>query len=111
MNTWVAVNVCAQDVSTGYGMPQLSRWNWFTHGQHLDRISPQLKTRCMIARFVDKITRTLYTMQRDLITSTDETHRAMTIDMFSHEYEELETTIKQGSPLRKDAQHDMYYLY
>ncbi|GAM85186.1 hypothetical protein ANO11243_031900 [Dothideomycetidae sp. 11243] len=105
MNTWVAVNVCAQNVSTGYGMPQLSRWNWFTHGQHMDRISDALRARCMIERFVDKITRTLYTMQRDLIIPTDETARAMTIEMFSREYEELESSLKQCNPLPID------YLY
>ncbi|KAF2151762.1 hypothetical protein K461DRAFT_257205 [Myriangium duriaei CBS 260.36] len=105
MNTWVAVNICAQNVSTGYGMPQISRWNWFTHGQHLDRISPLLKTRCLIERFVDKVTRTLYTMQRDLNLAADETARALTIDMFSREYEELESSIKQSNPLPID------YLY
>lgn len=100
MNTWVAVNICAQNVSTGYGMPQISRWNWFTHGLHLERINRTLKNRCMIERFVDKITRTLYTMQRDLIAQTDETHRALTIDMFSREYDELSSALKQSNPLR-----------
>lgn len=101
MNTWVAVNICAQNVSTGYGMPQISRWNWFTHGQHTERISSALKTRCMIERFVDKITRTLYTMQRDLIVQTEETHRSLTVEMFSSEYEGLEGLIKQNNPLRE----------
>lgn len=59
----------------------------------------------MIERFVDKITRTLYTMQRDLIIPTDETARAMTIEMFSREYEELESSLKQCNPLPID------YLY
>ncbi|KAF4552760.1 Fungal Zn(2)-Cys(6) binuclear cluster domain-containing protein 7 [Elsinoe fawcettii] len=102
MNTWTAVNVCAQNVSTGYGMPQISRWNWFTHGLHLERISPALKNRCLIERFIDKITRTMYTMQRDLIVQNDETQRALTIDMFAREYDELEGTIKQSNPLPVD---------
>ncbi|PSK60353.1 fungal Zn(2)-Cys(6) binuclear cluster domain-containing protein 12 [Elsinoe australis] len=105
MNTWTAVNVCAQNVSTGYGMPQISRWNWFTHGIHLERISPALKNRCLIERFIDKITRTMYTMQRDLIVQNDETQRALTIDMFAREYDELAATIKQQNPLPIDFLH------
>ncbi|KAG8627663.1 hypothetical protein KVT40_005146 [Elsinoe batatas] len=105
MNTWTGVNICAQNVSTGYGMPQISRWNWFTHGLHLERISPALKNRCLIERFIDKITRTMYTMQRDLIVQNDETQRALTIDMFAREYEELAATIKQQSPLPIDFLH------
>jgi len=101
MDTWVAVNIIAQNVSTGYGMPQLSRWNWYTHGIHLDRISPVFRNRCIIERFNDKITRTLYTMQRDLIVQTDEAHRSLTIDMFSRELEEIEAVVKASNPSRE----------
>ncbi|KAK8198635.1 hypothetical protein M8818_006502 [Zalaria obscura] len=85
MNTWVAVNLMAQNISTGYGMPQISRWNWYTHGLHLDRISATFHNRCLIERFNDKITRTLYTMQRDEVIKVDEAQRALTIDMFARE--------------------------
>ena len=98
MNTWVVVNIIAQNVSTGYGMPQLARWNWYTHGLHLDRISPVFRNKCIIERFNDKVTRTLYTMQRDLIVQTDEAHRALTIDMFARELEEIEGMVKAQEP-------------
>lgn len=88
-------------ISTGYGMPQLSRWNWYTHGIHLDRISPTFNNRCLIERFNDKTTRTLYTMQRDLVVQVDEAHRALTIEMFGRELEELEYTIRKTNPSRK----------
>lgn len=90
-------------ISTGYGMPQISRWNWYTHGLHLDRISATFHNRCLIERFNDKITRTLYTMQRDEVIKVDEAQRALTIDMFAREYEELEIIIRSKNATRKSA--------
>jgi hypothetical protein len=75
MHTWVAVNLIAQNTSTGYGMPQISRWNWYTHGLHLDRISGAFRNRIQIERFVDKVTRTCYIMQRDEFVAGDEAQR------------------------------------
>jgi len=105
MNTWVVVNIVAQTISTGYGMPQLARWNWYTHGLHTERISTALRTQCAIQRFIDKVTRTLYTMQRDLVIKSDEATRAFTIDTFQREYDELETTTRAQNPTSQ------YYQY
>ncbi|KAJ9621914.1 hypothetical protein H2203_006795 [Taxawa tesnikishii (nom. ined.)] len=109
MNTWVAVNLMAQNVSTGYGMPQISRWNWYTHGLHLDRISTAFRNRCLIERFNDNITRTLYTMQRDDIVKVDEAQRALTIDMFTRQYEELEIVVRDSKP--PPSPMDILYLH
>lgn len=79
-------------------MPQISRWNWYTHGLHLDRISTAFRNRCLIERFNDNITRTLYTMQRDDIVKVDEAQRALTIDMFTRQYEELEIVVRDSKP-------------
>lgn len=92
-------------ISTGYGMPQVSRWNWFTHGLHLDRISQALVNRCMIERFIEKVTRALYTMQRDEVGPSDEVQRALTIDTFGREYEEIKTSIQANNPTPIDTLH------
>ncbi|KAK6003605.1 hypothetical protein QM012_009376 [Aureobasidium pullulans] len=94
MHTWVAVNLIAQNTSTGYGMPQISRWNWYTHGLHLDRISGAFRNRIQIERFVDKVTRTCYIMQRDEFVAGDEAQRFLLIDTLGREYEELETSLR-----------------
>lgn len=75
-------------------MPQISRWNWFTHGLHLDRISPALVNRCNVERFIEKITRALYTMQRDEAGPVDEPSRPLTVDTYGREYDELVSTIQ-----------------
>lgn len=92
-------------ISTGYGMPQISRWNWFTHGLHLDRISPALVNRCNVERFIEKTTRALYTMQRDEVGPIDEAQRALTIDTFGREYDELSTTTQAANPTQIDMLH------
>ncbi|GAB7344581.1 hypothetical protein MBLNU457_3077t1 [Dothideomycetes sp. NU457] len=105
MNVWVVANLMAQNISTGYGMPQMARWNWYTHGIHLDRIASAFRNRCLIERFNDKVTRTLYTMQRDLIVQTDEAHRSLTIDMFARELEEVEALVRAANPSPVDNLH------
>ena len=105
MNTWVACNLIAQNISTGYGMPQISRWNWFTHGLHLDHISPALVNRCKVERFIEKTTRALYTMQRDEVGPSDEAQRALTIDTFGREYDELQTSIQASDATHIDMLH------
>lgn len=105
MNTWVMCNLVAQNISTGYGMPQISRWNWFTHGLHLDRISPALVNRCRVERFIEKVTRALYTMQRDEVGPSDEAQRALTVDTFGREYDELSTSIQATDASQIDMLH------
>ena len=93
LNTWAAVNIVAQMVSTGQGQPPLSRWAWYTYGLHLDRMKSELHTRCQIEKFVDTVTRTLFTMQRDHIVEVDQAQRGLQIDMYARELNEMELTI------------------
>lgn len=97
LNTWATVNVVAQYVSTGMGQPPLSRWAWFTYGLHLDRMKPELQTRCQIEKFNDTVTRTLFTMQRDHIVEVDQAQRGLQIDMYARELGELEVTVLSTS--------------
>lgn len=101
MNTWVAVNIVAQNVSTGYGMPQLSQWNWYTHGLHLATISPLFRNRCIIERFVDKVTKTLYSVQRDTAGQPDERSRAVQIEVLQSEFNEVEAEVNSQDPTSK----------
>lgn len=93
LDTWAAVNVVAQNVSTGNGQPPLARWAWFTYGLHLGRMKPELHTRCQIEKFNDTVTRTLYTMQRDHIVEVDQAQRGLQVDMYARELGELEVTV------------------
>nr|POE62812.1 transcriptional regulatory protein sef1 [Quercus suber] len=93
LNTWAAVNIVAQSVATGQGQPPLSRWAWYTYGLHLDRMKPELHTRCQIEKFCDTVTRTLFTMQRDHVVEVDQAQRGLQIEMYARELNEMETTI------------------
>ncbi|TKA58998.1 hypothetical protein B0A55_11239 [Friedmanniomyces simplex] len=93
LNTWAAVNIVAQMVSTGHGQPPVSRWAWYTYGLHLDRMKSELGIRCQIEKFVDTVTRTLFTMQRDHIVEVDQAQRGLQIDMYARELNEMELTI------------------
>lgn len=93
LHTWATVNIVAQNVATGQGQPPLSRWAWYTYGLHLDRMKPELQTRCQIEKFCDMVTRTIYTMQRDHVVEVDQAQRGLQIDMYARELGELELTI------------------
>lgn len=101
LNTWATVNVVAQNVATGNGQPPLARWAWFTYGLHLDRMKPEIQTRCQIEKFCDNVTKTLYTMQRDHIVEVDQANRGLQIDMYGRELNELEITVLSTSSSRK----------
>ncbi|KXL49666.1 MAG: hypothetical protein FE78DRAFT_104107 [Acidomyces sp. 'richmondensis'] len=101
LNTWATVNIVAQSVSTGQGQPPLSRWAWYTYGIHLDRMKAELHSRCQIEKFVDTVTRTLFTMQRDHVVEVDQAQRGLQIDMYARELNEMETTLlsTRSSPI------------
>ena len=100
LNTWASVNIVAQNVATGQGQPPLARWAWYTYGLHLDRMKRELDTRCRIEKFIDTVTRTLFTMQRDHIVEVDQAQRGLSIDMYSRELAELETTLLSAGASR-----------
>ncbi|KAI7286347.1 hypothetical protein KC345_g1286 [Hortaea werneckii] len=101
LNTWATVNIVAQMVSTGQGQPPLARWAWYTYGLHLDRMKPELHTRCQIEKFCDTVTRTLFTMQRDHLVEVDQAQRGLQIEMYARELNEMELTIMstRSSPI------------
>lgn len=101
LNTWATVNIVAQTVSTGQGQPPLARWAWYTYGLHLDRMKSELHARCQIEKFVDTVTRTLFTMQRDHIVEVDEARQGLQIDMYARELNEMELTIMSTRSSRK----------
>ncbi|KAK4958705.1 hypothetical protein LTR66_013106 [Elasticomyces elasticus] len=89
VNTWAACNVVAQSVSTGYGQPCATHWNWFLYGRNLHRLAEPFRLRCAIEKFCDKVTRTLYSTQRDTQMTPDEVQRAYTIDLLAREYSDI----------------------
>lgn len=102
INTWVAVNIVAQNVSTGHGVPQLSKWNWHTSGSATGTITPLFRNRCLVEKFVDKVTRTIYNVQRDeAATKADNATRMVYIDNLRQEYSALETLINSQEPTSK----------
>lgn len=101
LNTWAAINIVAQNVSTGNGQPPLARWAWFTYGLHLDSMKPELQIRCQVEKFCDTVTRTLFTMQRDHVVEVDQAQRGLQIDMYARELGELEVTVLSTNTSRK----------
>jgi hypothetical protein len=93
LDTWATVNIVAQMVSTGQGQPPATRWAWYTYGLHLNRMKQELHTRCQIEKFVDTVTRTIFTMQRDHVVEVDIAQRGLQVSMYARELNEMETTL------------------
>lgn len=113
VRTWAICNIVAQRyvrilyllkacltffrVSTGYGQPPSSLYDWTLSGDSSDvnfKLPGDIKSRLEIEKFCDKITRALYTNRRDPVGLSSDQERSTMISFLSRDFDELEERFK-----------------
>jgi hypothetical protein len=113
VRTWAICNIVAQRyvrilyllkacltffrVSTGYGQPPSSLYDWTLSGDSSDvnfKLPGDIKSRLEIEKFCDKITRALYTNRRDPVGLSSDQERSTMISFLSRDFDELEEQFK-----------------
>ncbi|CAG8314972.1 unnamed protein product [Penicillium salamii] len=101
VRTWAICNIVAQRVSTGYGQPSSTLYDWtLSSSDSLDpnfKLPEDLRTRLEIEKFCDRITRALYTNRRDPVGLTSDHERSTMISFLSRDFDELEEKLKPQS--------------
>ncbi|OGE58580.1 hypothetical protein PENARI_c001G12470 [Penicillium arizonense] len=98
VRTWAICNIVAQRVSTGYGQPPSTLYDWtLSSSDALDpnfKLPEDMRPRLEIEKFCDKITRALYTNRRDPVGLTSDHERSTMISFLSRDFEELEEELR-----------------
>ncbi|KAJ6131481.1 C6 transcription factor (Leu3) [Penicillium sp. IBT 18751x] len=107
VRTWAICNIVAQRVSTGYGQPPSSLYDWTLSGESSDvnfKLPGDIKPRLEIEKFCDKITRSLYSNRRDPVGLSSDQERLTMISFLSRDFDELEEHFKS----QNDCITDLY---
>ncbi|KAJ5684365.1 uncharacterized protein N7477_000710 [Penicillium maclennaniae] len=107
VRTWAICNIVAQRVSTGYGQPPSSLYDWTLSGESSDvnfKLPGDIKPRLEIENFCDKITRSLYSNRRDPVGLSSDQERLTMISFLSRDFDELEEHFKS----QNDCITDLY---
>lgn len=113
VRTWAICNIVAQryvpilymrracltifSVSTGYGQPPSSLYDWTLSGNSLDpnfKLPGDIKSRLEIEKLCDKITKALYNNRRDPVGLSSDQERSTMISFLSRDFDELEEQFK-----------------
>jgi hypothetical protein len=115
VRTWAICNIVAQRyvtttlaivalahlfprVSTGYGQPSSTLYDWtLSSNDSLDpnfKLPEDMRPRLEIEKFCDRITRSLYTNRRDPVGLTSDHERSTMISFLSRDFEELEEQLR-----------------
>lgn len=98
VRTWAICNIVAQRVSTGYGQPPSTIYDWtLSSNDSLDpnfKLPGDIRSRLEIEEFCDKITRALYTNRRDPVGLTSDRERSTLLSFLSRDFDELEEHFK-----------------
>ncbi|KAJ5163216.1 uncharacterized protein N7500_005046 [Penicillium coprophilum] len=98
VRTWAICNIVAQRVSTGYGQPSSTLYDWtLSSSDSLDpnfKLPEDIRPRLEIEKFCDRVTRALYTNRRDPVGLTSDHERSTMITFLSRDFEELEEQLK-----------------
>ncbi|KAJ5287681.1 hypothetical protein N7478_003367 [Penicillium angulare] len=108
VRTWAICNIVGQRVSTGYGQPPSTLYDWtLSSSDSLDpnfKLPDDIKHRLEIEKFCDRITRALYTNRRDPVGLTSDQERNTMISFLSRDFDELEEQFKA----RNDCITDLF---
>ncbi|KAB8229141.1 hypothetical protein BDV23DRAFT_158988 [Aspergillus alliaceus] len=107
VRTWAICNIVAQRVATGYGQPPSTLYDWTLSSESSDpnfKLPEGIRARLQIEKFCDKVTRALYTNQRDPVGLCNGQERSTLISFLSRDFEELESQLKP----QNDCITDLY---
>ncbi|GLI73685.1 hypothetical protein PoHVEF18_001905 [Penicillium ochrochloron] len=103
VQTWAICNIVAQRVSTGYGQPPSTLYDWTLSSDSLDpnfKLSADIRPRLEVEKFCDRITKALYSNRRDPVGLTTDQERHTMISFLSRDFDELEEQLKaQNDPI------------
>ncbi|CAI7611554.1 unnamed protein product [Penicillium pancosmium] len=98
VRTWAICNIVAQRVSTGYGQPPSTIYDWTLSSNDSSdpnfKLPGEIRSRLEIEEFCDKITRALYTNRRDPVGLTSDRERSTLLSFLSRDFDELEEHFK-----------------
>ncbi|KAL8965534.1 MAG: hypothetical protein Q9183_003802 [Haloplaca sp. 2 TL-2023] len=101
VKTWVACNMVSQRVSTGYGQPPstvydwtLSPTGWSGTGYQLPR---EVEIRLDIEKFCNKVMKSMYTNKTDAVGLVDDGPRSVLSDLLASDFEDIEGKIMPGT--------------
>ena len=101
VKTWVACNMVSQRVSTGYGQPPstvydwtLSPTGWSGTGYQLPR---EVEIRLDIEKFCNKVMKSMYTNKTDAVGLVDDGPRSVLLDLLASDFEDIEGKIMPGT--------------
>ncbi|KAL2058069.1 hypothetical protein ABVK25_001687 [Lepraria finkii] len=98
IRTWAACNGVAQRVSTGYGQPPLTLYDWTLSPtgpvESSFRLPPEVEGRLLIERFSNNVTKALYSNHSDPVGLANENERSVLTTFLQREYEDLEQKLK-----------------
>lgn len=107
VRTWAMCNIVAQRVSTGYGQPSSTLFDWALSSSAASdpnfALPPDISTALSIEKFCDRISQSLYRNRKDPVGLCSDDERYVTIKILAQDLEDLE------SKIRRD--HDSSRLY
>ena len=98
IRTWAACNGVAQRVSTGYGQPPTTLYDWTLAPtgpvESSFRLPSEVEGRLLIERFSNNVTKALYSNHSDPVGLANENERSVLTTFLQREYEDLEQKLK-----------------
>lgn len=92
--TWAMCNIVAQRTGTAYGQPALTIYDWTLGPKPIEsnpsyELPSEIYSRLQIERFVDKVSKTIYSNPNSPVGLPDDTTRSQLVRLLSADYEEL----------------------
>lgn len=90
-------NLTFFSVSTGYGQPPSTLYDWTLSSDSLDpnfKLSADIRPRLEVEKFCDRITKALYSNRRDPVGLTTDKERHTMISFLARDFDELEEQLK-----------------
>ena len=102
VSTWAVCNIVAQRVSTGYGQPSGTCFDYTltTSAANADpnfALPFDIQNRLLIEQFVDKVTKALYSNRNDPLGLCKDNERAHLVRFLSRDFDELQDKLTDDS--------------
>ena len=97
--TWAACNMVAQRTATAYGQPAQTIYDWTLGSKPIElnpsyELPPEIYSRLMIEKFVDKVSKTIYTNRHDPVGLPEDHIRSQLVKLLQEDLNELEHDIE-----------------
>ena len=97
--TWSVCNMVAQRIATAYGQPAQTVYDWTLGPKPIEsnpsyELPAEIYTRLRIERFVDKVSRTIYSNPNDPVGLADDHTRHQLVQILTQDLKELEQKLQ-----------------